>query len=557
MSTFKVMYCYENNDDLMEPTIVTFGQLSYLRKNEIYKHGYRFKGWYAYRVSDNTLSYEGKSGKRKFYEEGKQPKGWIPYLYQDECGVGRLSKVDGDVVMMQAQWERCLLDSPEYASENKEILREKLLHSPIVLFGGADECKYFYQRYHEIVNIRCILTDNLEEKEITLENGTTVKLKPYSKSKIQLDDYIIVCRTVKNYFDKEYKNAIRVLTNDGFEHAMNYLRMSIAISILENKKIWLWMGYCQFTVLRDIFREIDSINQEYVFDVMRLERDVLKGSYKYSECQDLVKICDVLVYIPFLIANKKMDFDFRKYLPQNATAIRLPGMAFRGYYPYKDANLLTHHKYTYDSKLHWPFNYEEKFLDELILKGLNDDEIYEEVMREDFIDKAVIQKNLKHAIKFIQILESKTDIKISDYIQENLTKRMLYRDGLHYQNEMYFELARRLSDQLNLKVVDDINHIEYEAKEKGIEFIDYTEVPVLPCVAKALGLDFITDDTLWRVRFTEKGKNFGTNELGRGIETYEIRMMTRKEWIYAYVAYTRSQITLKNLWNLKTIDVDS
>lgn len=545
MSNFKVVYCDTNNENLMEPTLVTYGQVSRLRKNEIRKEGYRFRGWYAYRVSDKKVCYEeGINGKRKFYKEGMQPENWTLHLFQDECGVAKLSKVDDDVIMMQAQWERekCLINSPDHAAENKEILREKLLHRPIVLFGGGSKCKKFYQSYHKILNIRCILTDKKGEKKIKLKDGTTVKVEPYSKNKIRPDDYVIVCRSVKTWSDEEYENARRILTNYGFEHVKDFIRMGIARAILDDKKLWLWMGFCQYDKIRNILKEIDSIKQEYVVIGMRVGKDTIKTSYKFQDCQDMMKICDVLVYTPLIFAKGKMDFDYREFLPKDAKAFSIPRIEFRGYYPYKDDDLKTYHKYTYDREAHWPFEYAENYLDELILKGLNDDEIYDEVMKEDFIDEAVIRKNLKLAFKSIQISESTADIKILDYIKENFTNHMLYRDGLHYQNDLYFELARRVSKYLNMEVIDEINYMEHEVEKKGIQYTDFTEIPVLPCVAKALGLDFITDEKLWRVKFTEKGQHRGT--------THEIRLLTRKEWIYTYVAYTRAQITLRNLWNL-------
>lgn len=549
MSTFKVIYCDKKNNNLMEPTVVTYGKVSYLRKNETYKEGYRFKGWYAYRISDNTLNYICKNGKTKFYKVGKQPKGWIPHLFLDECKVARLSKVDGDVVMMRAQWERCLLDAPEHASENKDILREKLLHRPIVLFGRANKCKNFYLGYYEKLNIRCILTNKREEEKIKLKDGTVLRVEPYCKEKIQPDDYVIVCCPVRNEFDEQYKNARSVLLQDGYEHVQDFVRMGVAKAILDEKKIWLWLGYCQFDKLREIFRRVAHIDQAFELFGMRYGRDTIKTSYKFYECQDMMKLCDVLVYIPLIVAEGKIDFDFMKFLPKDATLLSTPRTTFRGYYPYKDDDLETHHKYSYDRQIHWPFNYAENFLDELILKGFNDNEIYEEVMRDDFINESVIRKNLKLAYKSIQISEATTDVQILDYIKDNFTKHMLYRDGLHYQNDLYFELARRISEKLDLNAIDILNDLEREMEDNGQQYIDFTEIPVLPCVAKVLGLDFITDDTLWRVKITDQGEHRGTK--------HEIRMMTRKEWIYAYVAYTRAQMTLGDFWNLKKQMLDS
>lgn len=548
MSSFKIVYSAPDNNKSMSPTNVVYGQVSNLSRNEYKKKGYWFKGWYGFRESDQKLCYEDEMKKQRFfYTPGKEPSGWVPHIYKDGCSVAYLSKVDGDTIVMKPQWvkEQSLYAAPEHADENKQILLEKLLYRPIVLFGAGERCRNFYRRYHKLLNIRCILTDKKEEKDFTLMNGKTVKVEPYSKDKIQPNDYIIVCRPVKIWFDQDYENARSILTRDGFRHMDDFLRIGIARVILDNKKLWLWMGFCQYDTLRDIFGRFESINQKYVLIGMRVGKDTVQSSYKYKDCQDMLKICDVLIYTPILFNEKKADFDFKDFLPKDAVSLSIPRIAFRGYYPYKDRDIEIHHKYTYDGDLHWPFSYAENYLDELILKGLSDDEIYEMVMKDDFIDENSIKRNLKLAYKSIQISEETSDIKILDFIKENFTKCMLYRDGLHYQNLMYFEIARRLADRLGLDCRQEIDNLEKEIKQNGTQYIDFTEIPVLPCVAKTLGLDFITDDTLWRVKFTEDGKYRGKEE---------IRMLTRKEWIYAYLAYTRAHMTLSKLWNLQNND---
>ena len=95
---------------------------------------------------------------------------------------------------------------------------------------------------------------------------------------------------------------------------------------------------------------------------------------------------------------------------------------------------------------------------------------------------------------------------------------------------------------MQLNCEEEINSLENEIKDNGKQYIDYTEVPILPCVANALHLSFIDDKTLYRVRFTEGGVWRGTQAT--------IREMTRKEWIYSYIDYTRACLTLNHFWNV-------
>ena len=551
MSSFTIIYDenFADEDSVKEkmtPTNVIYGIQTPLQKNIYQRQGYEFIGWKAYRLSDKKTCYVNKADtkKRKFFLENEQPYDWVPYIYKDACNVALLSRVDKDIITMYAQWEKIqLLDNaPEHVEKNKQILHDKLLQNPIVLYGGAKECQVFYSKYHDQLQIRCILLD--DEDEIGNVSNCDVLVKKYNRMELNKKDFIVICRKVSIRLDNLYKTAKNNLVKSGRKITKDFIRQDIAQMILEHKKLWLWFGYCQLETLRkDIFQKLPSISSKYVLASFRYELDTLENSYKFDDCIELLKICDCLTYIPLLVADGKMDFTFKTYLPNDAKTVTIPRLPFRGYYPYRDSNMEVFHQYStkIDGKPHWPFAYAEKAIDNLIMEGKSDDEIYAELMRDDFISETEIKKNLKMSYKFIEISESQTDITMLDFIKENLEKRMLYRDGLHYHNFMYFEIARRIARFMNLECESEINNLEADIEKKGIQFINWTEVPVLPCVAKVLNLNFITDETLWRVHYAEKGIWRGTRAT--------IKEMTRKEWIYSYISYTRACIVLNDFWD--------
>lgn len=544
MSIFNVVYNSGNDArGMMEPTIVTYGEDTQLRKNVFKRDGYQFCGWKAYRLSDKKTCYVSPDNKRRFFAENEQPDGWKPYIYIDMCHVAKLSKVDNDVINMCAQWkvEQVKICNTNTSDENKEKYEQKLLNRPIVLLGESSYCRKFYKKYSERLNIRCILLDNKEELDIF--KNDEVLVKEYAKKEIMPKDYVVICHEVKIRLDKAYRDSKKKLTSLGLITMRDFIRADVAEMILDKKKLWLWFGFCQADTLRkDIFAQLKSVTNRCVLTAFRYGLDTLEKSYKFDECKELVSLCDYLTYVPLVFAEGKMDFDFDTYLPLNAKKVALPRLPFRGYYPWRDSDIETFFKYSIDGKLHWPFAYQESIIDNLILEGKSDDEIYYELMREDIISEKEIKRNLKLAYKFIEISEKTADIKILDFIKENLTKRMLYRDGLHYQNFMYFEIARRIAIFLSMDCEDEIDELEEKVLENGKQFIDYTEVPVLPCIAKALELDFVTDETLWRVRFTEGGQWRGTQA--------KIKLMNRKDWIYTYVRYARACMTLKEFWEI-------
>lgn len=76
--------------------------------------------------------------------------------------------------------------------------------------------------------------------------------------------------------------------------------------------------------------------------------------------------------------------------------------------------------------------------------------------------------------------EEKWDIKISDYILDNYKTEKIFFDTRHPTNFVLEEIVRRLLDFLEMNA--SIEHADDEISEE--------EVPVYPCVKKALGLEW-------------------------------------------------------------------
>ena len=538
MSDIKFTVKYEGFDGCiaaMEPTTVIYGKATKLRKNIFERSKHNFLGWTAHRESDNKTCYVSPDKKRRFFTEGEQPKGWFPCVYKDGGYVSKLSKIDNDTIIMRALWER-----NDGASKIKKELENRMMNSPVVLFGSFEQCKAFYDRFFSRLNIRSIMIDGEMPSE---ESIGDITLEPFSADLLKKDDYIIVCHPVKTRLDDLYRNAKRKLTRKKLTFMDDFLRADIASMILEHKDLWIWFGYCQLnTVCNEIFPNIKSVKSQWTTINFRYELDTLSSSYKYDECKKLLTICSCVTYIPLFAAKDKMDFEFDDYLPGDAKKISVPRIPFGGYYPWREKDSENFYKFHVDEKLHWPFAYQEKIIDDLILKGLSDEEIYSELMREDLFTEKEIKRKLKMSYKLIEISEKTCDIKILDFIKDNIDKRRVYRDGLHYQNFMYFELARRIAACLGVDCIQEIDELEKRIAKSGRQYIDYTEVPILPCVAKVLGLDFINEETIYRVRFTEKGAWRGTRAV--------VKRMDIKEWIYTYIKYTRAAMTIREMWLL-------
>ena len=101
---YTVRYDAEGGTGSMATTTVPYGVATALRKNAYTKPGYEFAGWTAYRTTKDQWYYTNGSS-TGWYTEGSQPSGWTKEIYDDQQRVSATSSVDGDVVVMHAQWE--------------------------------------------------------------------------------------------------------------------------------------------------------------------------------------------------------------------------------------------------------------------------------------------------------------------------------------------------------------------------------------------------------------------------------------------------------------------
>ena len=434
-----------------------------------------------------------------------------------------------------------LIAGAENAEANKRYLEKRLKSRRVILIGDPKECEKFYKKYASQLKIRGVFADEDGAKSFKHE-GKTIKIQSKKKALLYWGCYVIICRPSLIHSDTKYRDTKKWVKKTGRVISKDFTRSDVASMILDHRKLWLWFGYCQIETLEGrFFSKFPSITKEYLSVTFRYELHTVKSSHKYEDCVEMMKLCEVMTYTPLMVAQGKMDCSFDELLPKNVQKVSLPRMPFVAYYPYRESSDETFFKFSVDGKKHWPYAYQEVIIDNMVIAGKTDDEIYEELMREDLIPEKTIQRAVRYAYKFIEVSEKTSDIKILDYIKENLTKQLLYRDGIHYSNCLYFELARRIVAFLGIQGLEDINAMEASTKKSGVEILGFTEVPILPCVANALGLEYITDETLWLVRTTENGS-------WRGKITYQ--KLTRKEWIYGYASYMRACYELSKHWNL-------
>lgn len=142
--------------------------------------------------------------------------------------------------------------------------------------------------------------------------------------------------------------------------------------------------------------------------------------------------------------------------------------------------------------------------------------IYEYCISDNVIHKQDIVDDFNKWIEKIGEREKRWDIKILDYILENYRDKQLFYDINHPTEELMDEVINRILKRLNIN--------EYE-KNKEDSYLGVHEIPVYPCVRKAL-------DIKWNKEYIREGI-YGKRATDK---------MDLKEYIREYIWWRHNKI---------------
>ena len=259
-----------------------------------------------------------------------------------------------------------------------------------------------------------------------------------------------------------------------------------------HKKLAVFYGNCQVHDYYDCLNMSGAFNSEYdsvyfkYLEYPRWKEDFLEG---------LLDICDLLI-----MSNECFDEKFRncdKYVRKNnaaAKVIHITTYSFRGYFPQTNPHIQAKGEFDIINEYFNTFHREDTFVNDMIKHGLSCEEIIERVTSGNSFSPESVKRSLDIALKQLEVMDRKSDITIADYVRDNYRKRRLFKDPVHMENELVWYVANRLLELLGIEVNARI-------PEKEIHY--FTELPIYPEVKSALGLEWVDENTHYRVRMQE------------------------------------------------------
>ena len=115
----------------------------------------------------------------------------------------------------------------------------------------------------------------------------------------------------------------------------------------------------------------------------------------------------------------------------------------------------------------------------MIDAGKSIESIIAQYQSETTFEGTAIKKLFELSLKQLAMMDRASDIKIYNYVNENVTSRRLFKDPVHMEDELVWHLTRQI-----------LNILECNAPENNLggTIHYFSELPIYPEVASTLGL---------------------------------------------------------------------
>lgn len=342
---------------------------------------------------------------------------------------------------------------------------------------------------------------------------------PYHTAKKQLDGLIVDC--TGPYYEPSFTEDMLIF--DGFAPYSDYIDYVCFRALVLPRKVMVISGFCHAD---DIFRGLvllPCMLEKY--QIYSFSYDV-KHMTKYSSriLNRLIRLCSVYIYNQN--ANDRLNFCGDE-LPADCVKICIPLVRFYGIWPQINHN---HNSYENPYYVMPAGCYDGAFIggdleiNRRIDMGLDWQEIYRQISSPTFYPADKLSRILEQSFRQMEYSERGGDLKIVSYIRENYREKRLFKDYRHIDNPIVFEYIRQIGIILG-------EHISFGYMSQYItnDLHTYTEMPVYPAVAAALGLIWAGNQAKYCVRSYEGTKYVTFEEYVRWYTAYSCAVRDMKE----------------------------
>lgn len=249
-----------------------------------------------------------------------------------------------------------------------------------------------------------------------------------------------------------------------------------------DKKVAILHGNCHVDIIRQYLENVDLFVKSYTIYPVPLIFNNTEGNIG----EELLKNCDLLITQDIKADNKYGKFLSEEYLkgklPNRALCITIPNLFGFGtaFFPLTDTNIMNC-SLRCGENTNGMFPRKITIIDELLERGLTEQEIVEKISDRELLLAEEIVRNFHECLTKIKDREKQCDVKIYDYIINSYKTEKLFYDPGHPSN---YIVKEKVCQILNLLGINE------RVSDDGVGVMDSYEEPILPCVKVALELKY-------------------------------------------------------------------
>lgn len=264
--------------------------------------------------------------------------------------------------------------------------------------------------------------------------------------------------------------------------------------LFKGKKIAVFYGNCQTSILGDMISLVHSFCQEYKIVKLPIVSDwnnsdgkgraVLHALY---EDKAFLEAIDLFIYQTVSVNNKFSEILATDYwiakLKEECKKCHILNLYFTGYFPQVKA---INRELLAEIHQNGLFPMEDIYVNDMLQAGMSKEDIIREIVdpNSSIVEPTSILTTINDSLKKLQEREGEVDVKISDYVKKMYREKQLWYSFNHPCEELLIEYLYRILAYLGVKA-DTLSVTDVVRQCSTLKGQDY---PVYPCVAKCIGL---------------------------------------------------------------------
>lgn len=394
----------------------------------------------------------------------------------------------------------------------------------VLLYGDQNEIELFLEKYHNVLNIQCVLTEYKDEVRLQPCLKWGINTIMMDQAKYSSNQLIVICAKKKFDILKER------LTYIGKKEYHDYISCELVEALLYGKKLMVCMGTQLIEQVCFFLEYSKNIYEQYSMVYFRESELMEPYMNRLVECIHVSRYCDIYIrsacekeLFPIKVADNSI-------VNKNCKVITVADFGFGGYYPQiiNDRDKISPYLLRGYDRL--PMSYETLAFsrtDEEVVKlckeGLLTEDIIEKLLDPNYYKKEKVQCYFIKQLERFKEMEKTADIRLGEYIEKHKGE-YLCRNLNEWNEPVISYIIEELSKLIDLAVLD----IDEKQRVQLIEENSGSETIIYPSMQKALEMQELLKDKKYKV-----------------VTYHQSRYMTIEEYLYFIIEYINKAMDIE------------